>query len=101
MNADDRTFAALADPTRRRVLETLLERPRAVHDIAAAFSISRPAISRHLRVLSEAGLTRATRRGRLNVYEVDTANLVAVRGWLDRFWGGKLAALKRLAETDT
>jgi DNA-binding transcriptional ArsR family regulator len=78
-------FAALADQSRCRVLELLRERARPVHELAAEFSISRPAISRHLRVLKEAGLVREEKRGRENVYIIETRQLLGADRWLDRF----------------
>ena len=74
MNVSD-LFSALADPTRLRVLEMLHERSRPVHELAAAFDISRPAISRHLRVLKEAGLVREVKKGRENVYSLQAQKL--------------------------
>jgi DNA-binding transcriptional ArsR family regulator len=76
-------FAALADATRCRVVEMLRERPRPVHDLAAAFSISRPAISRHLRVLKEAGLVLEQRQGRENVYSLQPHRLQPLSEWLN------------------
>ena len=75
-------FAALADPTRCRVLELLNERARPVHELASAFSISRPAISRHLRVLKDAELVREEKRGRENVYALHIAHLGDIKAWL-------------------
>jgi DNA-binding transcriptional ArsR family regulator len=77
-------FAALADPTRCRVLELLHERPMPVHELAAAFSISRPAISRHLRVLREASLVREEKQGRENLYSLQRQQLRPMADWLDR-----------------
>ena len=77
-------FAALADPTRCRVLEMLHERPMPVHELAAAFSISRPAISRHLRVLREASLVREEKQGRENLYSLQRQQLRPMSEWLDR-----------------
>jgi DNA-binding transcriptional ArsR family regulator len=77
-------FAALADPTRCRVLELLHERPMPVHELAAAFSISRPAISRHLRVLKEATLVREEKQGRENLYSLQRQQLRPMSDWLDR-----------------
>jgi DNA-binding transcriptional ArsR family regulator len=76
-------FAALADPSRCRVLELLRERARPVHELAAEFDISRPAISRHLRVLKQAGLVREEKRGRENVYILDAGQLLAADRWLE------------------
>jgi DNA-binding transcriptional ArsR family regulator len=78
-------FAALADPSRCRVLELLRERARPVHELAAEFAISRPAISRHLRVLKEAGLVREEKRGRENVYILDAGPLLGADRWLEDF----------------
>lgn len=83
-------FAALADPTRCRMLELLNERARPVHELASAFSISRPAISRHLRVLKEAELVREEKRGRENVYALDIGRLDDIKAWV-----GELGAVKR------
>jgi DNA-binding transcriptional ArsR family regulator len=94
------TAAAIADPTRRRVLELVRDRELAAGEIAGAFEISRPAVSRHLRVLREAGLVRERHDGRLHLYRADPAPLQELRGWLDEYWSGRLAALKTLAEED-
>jgi len=96
----DDVFSAIADPTRRRILELLAERPEAVGELAARFAISRPAISKHLKVLGEAGLVRAEADGRRNIYALQPDALVEVRAWLDGLWNEKLMLLKRLAEGD-
>ena len=77
-----RQFAALGDLTRCRMLELLRERPRPVHELAGAFDISRPAISRHLRVLKEAGLVREEKHGRENVYAFEASEIVRLDRWL-------------------
>jgi DNA-binding transcriptional ArsR family regulator len=92
-------FAALADETRCRMIEMLNERPLPVHELAAAFAISRPAVSRHLRVLREADLVAEERRGRENVYSLRRAELRALGHWLERHWATKLNRLKELAES--
>lgn len=94
----DRIFRALADPTRRDILDALVERPLPVHEIAARFEISRPAVSKHLRVLGSAGLVHAMRAGKENIYELDQRPLQEVLDWLGRFWAGRLNTLKSLAE---
>jgi DNA-binding transcriptional ArsR family regulator len=76
-------FSALADPTRLRVLELLHDKPRPVHELAGAFDISRPAISRHLRVLKEAGLVREVKQGRENLYSFQRDELKAGIAWLE------------------
>lgn len=78
----DALFAALGDPTRCRVVELLSAMPRPVHELAAEFSISRPAISRHLRVLKEAGLVKEAKKGRENVYALQRAKMKPVMKWL-------------------
>jgi DNA-binding transcriptional ArsR family regulator len=97
--APDAQFAALADPTRCRVVELLHERPLPVHELAAAFSISRPAISRHLRVLKDAGLVREEKQGRENVYSLQRQRLRPLADWLSRHWNPRLAAPRPAAET--
>ena len=77
-------FAALADDTRCALVDLLRERPRPVHELAAAFAISRPAISRHLRVLKDAGLIAEERSGRENVYTLKRHRLRRLVTWLDR-----------------
>src|SRR5271167_678714 len=85
-------FAALADPTRRRVLERLAQGPRAVGEIAAGLPVSRPAVSQHLKVLKQAGLVSDRQEGARRIYVVDPRGLGAMRAWLDQFWDVALAA---------
>ncbi len=87
----DSTFAALADPTRRAVFETLVHRPSAVGVLAEAMPVSRPAVSQHLKVLTDAGLVTMRRQGRSNVYAVRREGLAEVRAYLDRLWGDVLS----------
>jgi DNA-binding transcriptional ArsR family regulator len=87
-------FAALADDTRCALIDLLRERPRPVYELAAAFSISRPAISRHLRVLKDAGLIAEERSGRENVYSLKRQRLRALSTWLEQHWSTKLSRLK-------
>jgi DNA-binding transcriptional ArsR family regulator len=90
--------AAIADPIRRRVLELVRDAEVPAGEIAAQFPVSRPAVSRHLRVLREAGLVQERRAGRERLYRADPAPLAELRAWLDGYWAGRLDALKRLAE---
>lgn len=83
MNLAD-LYSALADPTRLRVLELLHDKPRPVHELAGAFDISRPAISRHLRVLKEAGLVQEVKQGRENLYSFQRHELKAGIAWLEQ-----------------
>lgn len=76
-------YSALADTTRCRILELLKVAPTPVHVLTEAFSISRPAISRHLRVLKSAGLVAEVKKGRENVYAFKPGKLTAAKSWLD------------------
>ena len=92
------TLAALADPTRRRVMESLRSGPRAVGEIARGMPVSRPAVSQHLKVLKEAGLVTERADGTRHVYYLDPKGLAALRAWLDQFWDQALAAFQTEAE---
>ena len=91
---------ALADPTRRQVLEHLREGPRAVGEIAAEMPVSRPAVSQHLRVLKEAGLVTDEARGTRRVYRIDPNGLGELRHWLDGFWDDALQAFQAHVDGD-
>lgn len=93
-------FAALADDTRCALVDLLRERPRPVHELAEAFPISRPAISRHLRVLKDAGLISEERDGRENVYSLKRHRLRQMSTWLEQHWSSRLERLKQIAEAD-
>jgi DNA-binding transcriptional ArsR family regulator len=94
-------FAALADPTRRQVFERLARKPLSVGAIADDLPVSRPAVSQHLRVLTDAGLVVHERRGTRRVYQVDPRGIEALRKYLDKFWDRALAAFKAAAEKET
>jgi DNA-binding transcriptional ArsR family regulator len=81
-------LVALADPTRCRLIELLREGPQPVHVLAAAFKISRPAISRHLRVLKQSGLISENKFGRENRYALHPKKLAPVQRWLADFLPG-------------
>ena len=101
MNDLDRTLAALADPTRRHVVDLLRERPRRAGELAVAARTSAPAMSRHLRVLRQSGLVAAELReddARARVYSLRPQRLRALQRWLDTFWGGQLASFKAHVE---
>jgi DNA-binding transcriptional ArsR family regulator len=90
-------FQAIADPTRRRVLELLSERERTAGELASAFTVSRPAVSRHLRVLRAAGLVRARVEAQHRVYSLDAEPLGELDVWLStyrRFWSERLVGLE-------
>jgi DNA-binding transcriptional ArsR family regulator len=91
-------LAALADPTRREILERLRSGPRAVGALAEGLPVSRPAVSQHLRVLKDAGLVSEQREGTRRLYAVRPRGLVELRRYLDRFWGDALEAFKAEAE---
>lgn len=92
------SFAALADPTRRSVMESLRSGPRAVGEIARGMPVSRPAVSQHLKVLKEAGLVTDRAEGTRRVYYLDPKGLAALRSWLDQFWNQALTDFQREAE---
>lgn len=93
-------FAALADPVRREVVELLAAGPVAAGEIAERFPVSRPAVSRHLRVLREAGLVESEVRGQHRVYALRRAGLAPLEEWLGRFRAPVLPA-DRLGALDT
>ncbi|MGW5051320.1 metalloregulator ArsR/SmtB family transcription factor [Actinokineospora sp. NPDC004072] len=94
----DLVAGAIADPVRRDILEMLRDGPLPAGAIAARFAISRPAVSRHLRVLRESGLVRDAAVGRRRVYALDPAPLADLAAWIARFgaapaWQRRLDAL--------
>ena len=94
-------FHAVADPTRRRLLDTLARSHQTVTSLARPFRVSRPAISQHLGVLRKAGLVRASRQGRQRFYHLRPERLREVYDWVahyERFWNERLAALGKLLE---
>ena len=97
-------FAALADPTRRSIVEMLGERPLSAGEVGAAFSASAPAISQHLKVLREAGLVTVEVRGQQRIYRLDPAGLDAFEAWVRQvrgFWHASLGRLEQeLAKPD-
>lgn len=89
--AYETALQALADPTRRAIVENLRAAPQPVGHLAKQFPISRPAISQHLRVLSEAGIVEARADGTRRVYSLSPDGLGAVREYLDTLWGDALS----------
>jgi DNA-binding transcriptional ArsR family regulator len=89
---------ALGSPVRREILQRLRAAPLSVGALAEHFPVSRPAISRHLRVLEEAGLVELRERGTRNVYAVRVQGFRTVQTFLDSFWDVALARLEELAE---
>jgi len=92
----DRTFAALADPTRRRILQHLAQGDRCVTDLARPHRMSLPAVSKHLRVLERAGLIRRQRSGRVHQLKLDAKPMKEAQQWIEeyrRFWEQNLDRL--------
>ena len=85
-------LTALADPTRRKILESLRATPRTVGELAAKQPVSRPAVSQHLKVLERARLVRVEPRGNRRVYSVRRDGLEALRRYLESFWSDVLGA---------
>jgi DNA-binding transcriptional ArsR family regulator len=92
-------ITALADPTRRAVLEELRRGPQPVGEIARRLPVSRPAVSQHLRVLKDAGLVRDRADGTRRIYSVNGDGLAEVRDYVNGFWDDALAAFKAAAES--
>jgi DNA-binding transcriptional ArsR family regulator len=88
---------ALGNPVRRAILRELRARPLSVGQIAARLPVSRPAVSRHLRALEEAGLVQAREEGTRNIYSVHMQGFASVREFVDAFWDTALARLQELA----
>ena len=95
-----RAFTALADPTRRLVFERLARQPMSVGRLARGLTVTRPAVSQHLRVLKDAGLVIDREEGTRRIYRVDARGIEAMRSYLDRFWDRSLAAFKVAAERE-
>ena len=101
--AAEATFQALADPTRRAVLDLLRRGSQPAGQIAQAFPVSRPAISKHLRLLRRAHLVREHREGRHRVYQLNPEPLRAVDSWIEQyrtFWVNSLSNLKAFVEAE-
>ena len=94
-------LTALADPIRREIVEVLLEHPQDAGTIAKRFPVSRPAVSRHLRVLRESGIVRSETVAQRRVYHVETAPLEELDDWLTQyrqFWTDRLNKLEQHLE---
>jgi DNA-binding transcriptional ArsR family regulator len=92
----DAVFAALADPTRRRMVERLAHRAMSVGEMSAGFAISQPGISKHVKVLERAGLLRREIVGRVHRCRLEPKTIEAASSWIDdqrRFWSGTLDRL--------
>ena len=92
------TFDVVAEPTRRRILDLLRERPRRVGELVELLEISQPGVSKHLRVLRDARLVRVSSDAQQRWYEVDPEPLTEIDAWLEPYrasWSGRLDALER------
>jgi DNA-binding transcriptional ArsR family regulator len=101
-DALDLTFSALADPTRRRILESLSHREWRVTDLAEPFAMSLPAVSKHLGVLEKAGLLKRRRLGREHFLKLEAAPMRRAASWIEhyrKFWEGSLDNLARYLES--
>ena len=87
-------IAALGDPTRRAIFESLARRPKAVGELAAELPVSRPAVSQHLRVLKEAGLVTDRADGTRRIYQIHQQGVQAIHGYLDQMWAQAMTAFQ-------
>jgi DNA-binding transcriptional ArsR family regulator len=94
----DLTFAALADPTRRRIFEFVAAKPRSVGELTAKLHVSGPAVSQHLARLKEARLITFTPMGTRRIYRANPAGVALLREWLDQVWDEALNNLKTESE---
>lgn len=90
----------LADPTRRTIVDRLRKGPAPVVDIATGLPVSRPAVSKHLKLMLDAGIVTVTESGTRRLYRLDLEKLDEVRRWLDGFWDESLQRFKQQAERD-
>jgi DNA-binding transcriptional ArsR family regulator len=91
-------FVALADPTRRRIVDLLARGEQPAGELAKRFTLTQPAVSQHLRALRDAGLVRVRQDAQRRIYSLDPRGLAEVDAWLSRyraFWSGHLDALER------
>jgi DNA-binding transcriptional ArsR family regulator len=97
------TFAALADPTRRRIVEMLALRDRTAGEIVNEFDMTAPAISQHLKVLREAKLVAVRAEGQHRIHSLDPEGIEAIEAWITktkRFWERRLDALDRVLRAE-
>jgi DNA-binding transcriptional ArsR family regulator len=91
-------LSALGDPTRREIFERLVKGPSAVGELAGKMTVTRPAVSQHLRVLKQAGLVSETAEGTRRIYRIDPRGIGAMRAWLDGHWTTALDAFQEYAD---
>lgn len=92
-------LTALADPTRRSILEQLRHGEQPAGELGRDLPMSQPAVSKHLRILREAGLVRERRAGTRRIYAVDEQGLAELRTWIEGFWDDALTRFRDAAET--
>ena len=98
MATDQGALTALADPTRRAIVEALAGGELPVGELAERLPVTRPAVSQHLKVLREAGLVAERAEGTRRVYRLDVRGLAEIRAWIDQFWDQALASFKQSVE---
>ena len=97
---EETVLKAIAEPRRQAILRLIWQRELPAGDVAAHFDISRPAVSKHLRILREAGLVKERRAGTQRLYRARPERLADARRFLESFWDEGLAAIKQSAEDD-
>lgn len=103
MSNPQATFRALADPTRRQILATLVQGERTITEVAQLFDMTRPAVKKHLTVLADGNLIRVIPKGRERINQINPEGLSPVLDWFalfDVFWDDRLQALKSALEKD-
>ena len=96
----DERLRAIADPTRRDILQMVRRAEQPAGDIAARFDMARPSVSRHLKVLTDAGLLTVRQKGTMRLFRADETALQDMQAWFDAFWTDGLPRLKALAERE-
>jgi DNA-binding transcriptional ArsR family regulator len=100
MPAERSVYDAISHPVRRRILDELSKNAAPVHALVECFDISQQGVSKHLRILTDAGLAQSRRQGQENIYHLNTAPLEEVRDWLKDFWKERLHGFKTVAEEE-
>lgn len=93
-------YDAISHPARRRILDELSKKAAPVHELVGCFDMSQQGVSKHLRILTDAGLARSARQGQENVYYLNAAPLKEVQSWLKEFWKERLHGFKAVAEEE-
>ncbi|SOC41814.1 ArsR/SmtB family transcription factor [Ureibacillus acetophenoni] len=107
MNAEQQkydVFQAIADPSRRKVLQLLSNKNQSIAELASHFDISRTAVVKHINILAEAGLISGKKQGKEKIYELQPESLKELKDWLayfEQFWHNKLTKFKYVVENDT